>query len=151
MKIKKFLAGAILASALLPASASAACTWCWGGHCWFISDASCNEVANTLEGGICFTGGPIMVNPNNDTIEHTGGSALLVQGGRRTPFAADGFSSSLKALNAKFPVSTDPKLIASRRHAQEELFRQAGRGTVSRNTVAVASRSLGLTVRGNQR
>lgn len=151
MNIKNLLAGAILASAIFPASASAACTWCWGGHCWFISDASCNQVANTLEGGICFTGGPIMVNPNNDTIEHMGGSAFLVQGGRRTPFAADGFSASLKTLNAKFPVSTDPKLIAARRRAQEELFRQANRGTVSRNTVAIASRSLGITLQGNPR
>ncbi|MDP1738848.1 MAG: hypothetical protein Q8L23_15585 [Caulobacter sp.] len=150
MKIRSYAVAAFLATVFFPLSASAACTWCWGGQCWFIWDASCNQVANTLEGGICFTAGSLMVNPSTDYIERVGGSAFLVQRAKRTPFASDGMGASLNALNAKFPLARrrDPMIREEVRRAQELLFRETASGAVSPTAVNGGARALGLAVRG---
>ena len=150
MKIKRYAAGAFLAAMFFPLSASAACTWCWAGQCWFIWDASCSQVANTLEGGICFTAGALPVNPNTDYIDRFGGSAVVFQGGKRTPFAADGVGASLNALNARFPVARrqDPMVLEEARRAQEQLFRRLTGSPVSTTGVNNGARALGLKVRG---
>lgn len=154
MKSVNIVAAVGVALALLiPVEAVAAAMWCWGGTCRTFPDASCNEADRTLTkvaGAICFTLGPEMFRPGTDyVVLAENGRAWLVQGTKRTPFASDRMSTSLKQMYARYPEerSDDPGVKAEIEAAWASLFGQRDSGIVSADVLSRFTREMGLSLR----
>ena len=52
---------------------------------------------------VCFSLGPIALNPETDYISSQNGQAWLMQGQKKTPFASDEVQSSMLLINSKYP------------------------------------------------
>lgn len=144
----KIAALALVSGCMLPSAASAACSYCWGGHCWFIWDASCEQAMSVLDSnGICFSAGALaqtdFISSNPD------GTAVLVTRSGTTPLASDRLLAFMAAQQSRYPVTarTDARL-ARRMEAEASAFlRSRDNGLVSQATVDRSARALGVGVR----
>lgn len=145
MKLK-LAAAAAVATLAMAGQANAWCTVCWGQGLCVDVNASCNEVAYT--GLTCFTGGAIAVSPT-DVIEVVNGSAVLVQGRTRTPFASDRRLAELTALNARYAklAAGDAKGKAERDKAVRALLMSPDFSPSSPRLLAEFTRTTGVKVR----
>lgn len=144
----KIAALALVSSCLVPSAASAACSYCWGGNCYFIWDASCEYVMSVLEpNGICFSAGALA--QTDFIVSNPDGTAALVTSSGTTPLASDRLLAFMAAQRSRYPSTarTDARLAAQMRADATAFFRSRDDGVVSQATVNTSARALGVSVR----
>lgn len=146
----KIAALALASGCLVPSAASAACTYCWGGQCWFIWDGSCEKAMSVLpSNGICFSAGAL--NVQTDFIElRPNGTGTLVRGSENTPLASDRMLAFMAAQHSRYSTAPrdNPRLAGQMQADATAFFRSRDDGVVSRATADRAARALGIAVRG---